>query len=72
VKGEKTAEKRTRYPVGEGTMVTVTVSSKYLIVIPKEVRAWMKLKPGQKLRIIEKDGVIQLVPIRDSDVLDFA
>lgn len=32
-------------------MKTVTLSEKYQVVIPKEVRKGLKLKPGQKLRI---------------------
>ncbi|TMI64240.1 AbrB/MazE/SpoVT family DNA-binding domain-containing protein [Candidatus Bathyarchaeota archaeon] len=45
-------------------MVTVTVSPKYQVVIPSEVRERMKLKPGQKLAVVEKDGVVHLVPVR--------
>jgi len=33
-------------------------------VIPSEVRERMKLKPGQKLAVVEKDGVVHLVPVR--------
>jgi AbrB family looped-hinge helix DNA binding protein len=40
----------------------VVVSSKYQIVIPQDVRKRINLKPGQKIVIIEKDGVIQLIP----------
>ena len=45
-------------------MVTVTVSPKYQIVIPIEVRERIKLKPGQKLGVVEKDGVVHLVRVR--------
>jgi len=45
-------------------LTTVTVSTKYQVVIPSDVRDRLKLKPGQKLAVIEKDGVIHLVPIR--------
>lgn len=45
-------------------MATVTVSPKYQVVIPSEVRERLKLKPGQKVAVIEKDGVVHLVPIR--------
>ena len=31
-------------------MAQVTVSSKYQIVIPREIRTATKIKPGQKLR----------------------
>lgn len=43
-------------------MATVTVSSKYQIVIPSEVRKRVGLKPGQKLIVLEKGGIISLVP----------
>lgn len=32
-------------------MATVTLSSKYQVVIPKELRKNLNIKPGQKLRI---------------------
>ena len=43
-------------------MDTVVVSSKYQIVIPQDVRKKIDLKPGQKIVVIEKDGVIHLIP----------
>lgn len=43
-------------------MTYISVSSKYQIVIPKEVRERLPLKPGQKLIVYEKDGVIHLIP----------
>ncbi len=45
-------------------MATVTVSTKYQVVIPSDVRDRLKLKPGQKVAVIEKDGVVHLIPIR--------
>ena len=43
-------------------MDTVTVSSKYQIVIPQDVREKIELKPGQKIVVIEKDGIVHLIP----------
>ena len=43
-------------------MGVVTLSSKYQIVIPRDVREKMDLKPGQKIVVIEKDGVVHLIP----------
>ena len=43
-------------------MGVVTVSSKYQIVIPLDVRKKMNLRPGQKVVVIEKDGVVHLIP----------
>ena len=44
-------------------MDTVTVSPKFQVVIPKEIREDLKLKPGEKMAIIEKAGTIHLIPV---------
>ncbi len=46
-------------------MQTVTVSPKYQVVIPKKIRDTLQLKPGQKMRVIEYDGRIEMIPDRD-------
>lgn len=46
-------------------METVTVSPKFQVVIPKEIREKLKLKPGQKLQIIEFGDRIEFIPIKD-------
>lgn len=43
-------------------MSTITISSKYQIVIPKEIREKLRLSPRQRLQVLEKGGVISLVP----------
>lgn len=43
-------------------MATTTISPKFQIVIPKEVREKLRLSPRQRLQIVEKGGVITLVP----------
>jgi len=43
-------------------MATATISPKFQIVIPKEVREKLHLSPRQQLQVIEKGGVITLVP----------
>ena len=43
-------------------MATTTISPKFQIVIPKEVRDKLHLAPGQRLQVLEKGGVITLVP----------
>ena len=47
-------------------MTTVTVSSKFQVVIPEDVRSRMKLQPGQKVVVVEKDGVVHLIPLKPS------
>jgi AbrB family looped-hinge helix DNA binding protein len=45
-------------------METVTLSSKYQLVVPRAARERMALKPGTKLTVIDKGGVLFLVPSR--------
>ena len=47
-------------------METVTVSLKYQVVIPKNIRDALKLRPGQTMRVMEYDGRLEL--IRDRDI----
>jgi AbrB family looped-hinge helix DNA binding protein len=46
-------------------MQTVTVSPKFQVVIPKKIREAMRLRPGQRLKVIEYEGRIELIPDRD-------
>ena len=43
-------------------MAEATLSSKYQLVIPKEVRQETGLKSGEKIIILVKDGIINLIP----------
>ena len=45
-------------------MTTITVSSKYQIVIPVKIREALGTRPGEKLHAIEYRGRIELVPVR--------
>ncbi|MEI8299478.1 MAG: AbrB/MazE/SpoVT family DNA-binding domain-containing protein [Pseudomonadota bacterium] len=44
-------------------MTTLTVSSKYQIVIPSKMRQALGIKPGEKLHAIEYRGRIELIPV---------
>ncbi|MDP2363421.1 MAG: AbrB/MazE/SpoVT family DNA-binding domain-containing protein [Ignavibacteria bacterium] len=46
-------------------MTTVTVSEKYQIVIPKEIREKLKLKPGHKLQIMQIGDRIEFILLKD-------
>jgi AbrB family looped-hinge helix DNA binding protein len=46
-------------------MQSVTVSPKYQVVIPKNVRESLKLRPGQRMQVVEYAGRIELIPERD-------
>ena len=46
-------------------MDTVTISSKYQIVIPRAIREKWNVKPGQKVRLIVFGNHLEVVPVRD-------
>jgi len=46
-------------------MQIVTVSPKFQVVIPKKVRQSLRLRPGQKMQVVEYDGRIEFIPERD-------
>lgn len=44
-------------------METVTVSPKYQVVIPERVRKERGIRPGDRMAVIVKHGVVHLVPV---------
>ncbi|MEZ4746896.1 MAG: AbrB/MazE/SpoVT family DNA-binding domain-containing protein [Calditrichia bacterium] len=46
-------------------MVTVTVSSKYQIVIPQAIRNVLDIQVGQKIQLIPYQNRIEIVPLID-------
>ena len=45
-------------------MPTVTLSPKFQVVIPKEIRKQLELSPGQRIRAILYGDRIELIPER--------
>ena len=45
-------------------MDKVTLSSKYQLVVPRGPRERLGLRPGVKLRVIDKGGILFLIPDR--------
>jgi len=45
-------------------MKTVTVSPKYQVVIPRDVRETLSIKPGEKMQVINYANRIELVPVK--------
>ena len=45
-------------------METATLSTKYQLVIPRSVRERLGLAPGMKITVLDKGGVVYLVPER--------
>jgi len=46
-------------------MQSVTVSPKFQVVIPRPVRESLRLRPGQKMQVVEYEGRIEFIPERD-------
>jgi AbrB family looped-hinge helix DNA binding protein len=45
-------------------MAVVTVSPKFQVVIPKEVRKRLGLLPGQRIQIVVYGDRIELIPVK--------
>ena len=50
-------------------MQTVTLSTKYQLVIPRDIRNRLELEAGARLTVIEKGGILYLVPERPIEEL---
>ena len=50
-------------------MSSVTLSSKYQVVIPKDVREGLDLSPGDSIEVLALDGRIELIPVRPAKEL---
>lgn len=51
-------------------MLSVKVSPKYQVVIPKEVRESLHLEPGQQLQVVQYENRIELIPERNIEELE--
>lgn len=45
-------------------MASVTVSPKFQVVIPREARESLHIRPGQKLQVLVYNGQLRFIPIR--------
>lgn len=45
-------------------MNTVTLSPKFQVVIPLEVRRELRLHPGEQMRVIRYDDRVELIPVK--------
>jgi AbrB family looped-hinge helix DNA binding protein len=45
-------------------MAAITVSSKYQIVIPRQIRNSLRIRPGQKLQVLQYRNRIEIVPLK--------
>lgn len=47
------------------SMSTVTISAKYQVVIPKSIRDKSNIAPGQKVEVINYNGRIEIIPLKN-------
>ena len=45
-------------------MTVVTVSPKYQVVIPRQIRESLGISPGQKVQAIEYEGRVEFIPVK--------
>jgi len=50
-------------------MKAVTVSSKFQVVIPREVRESMNLQPGTRVQVLQYENRIELIPLKEPQAL---
>ena len=50
-------------------MKAVTVSSKFQVVIPREVRKSMDLQPGTRVQVLQYENRIELIPLKEPKAL---
>jgi AbrB family looped-hinge helix DNA binding protein len=48
----------------EDSVDTVTISPKFQVVIPREIRERLGLSPGQKVRALAYENRIELIPVQ--------
>ena len=51
-------------------MLSVKVSPKYQVVIPKEIRESLHLVPGQQMQVVQYENRIEFIPERDIEELE--
>jgi AbrB family looped-hinge helix DNA binding protein len=45
-------------------MTVITVSPKFQVVIPREIREALGLEPGQKVQAFQYQNRVELIPVR--------
>ena len=48
-------------------MKAVKVSPKYQVVIPREIRETMDIRPGTKVQVLLYENRIELIPVRNPE-----
>ena len=51
-------------------MLSVKLSPKYQVVIPKEIRESLQLIPGQRMQVVQYENRIELIPEKNIEELE--
>ena len=51
-------------PVDGAPVSVVTVSPKFQVVIPREIREALGLAPGQKVQVLQYQNRVEFIPVR--------
>lgn len=51
-------------PIDEAPVSVVTVSPKFQVVIPRDIREALGLEPGQKVQALRYQNRIEFIPVR--------
>ncbi len=46
-------------------MNTVTISPKFQVVIPLQVRKFFQISPGEKMQVLPYENRIELIPVKE-------
>jgi AbrB family looped-hinge helix DNA binding protein len=46
------------------SVATVTISPKFHVVIPREIRERLRLEPGQKVQVLAYEHRIEFIPVQ--------
>jgi AbrB family looped-hinge helix DNA binding protein len=50
--------------IDEVHMAVVTVSPKFQVVIPREIREALRLQPGQKVQVLQYQNRVEFIPVQ--------
>jgi len=50
-------------------MTTVTVSPKFQVVIPREIREKLGITPGQKIHAVAFEDRVELIPVQSASAM---
>ena len=53
----------------ESIIKAVTISSKFQVVIPREVRESMAIQPGTRVQVLQYENRIELIPLKEPKAL---